>query len=434
MMSTRDPIELLTQLRPEAPEADPLVRADARDRLADASVRPTRHGRRRLVAAAALGAIAVVAIAVIAFSPWAHTQTAEAAVDDLVKTAATQPTVKIGPHDWIVTRYSTLRSWTQNLTQEKLDRMSANTADAAEAASGSSLHFGRSSVSKAEQAKIDRMNQRRIERIRAGVKISDLPATHITYTNEAPWTSARNAEGLGGGGGGNNEIRYGSPEEKAAGNILRRAGIGGIHSDPVDLGGFEISELPLRAVGDESDVEKLGDYPERMKAQLTKWKVPPGSDAKAGTPNDLFVKAAGVVVSPYATPHQRAAAIRLVAGLPGVELARSARDSKGREGVGMTLPIRGGRMQLVFDTDDARLLGMQTEVDDPKAFIGKAWAGSGHGRVRLLPMFDSATIGVSYEPIEVRDGPPCSKNFCVGAGADIPQTLRDRARGRAGSR
>lgn len=432
MNPTTDPILLLRELRSDVPP--PTAAAESRAR--NAMLAPGRARRPGLVAVAAAALAALAAVVVVAVSPWTHTQSAEAAVDQLVKTAAAQPTVKIGPHDWIITKYTVLRSWTQDLTQAKLDAITANLLAAANVPETSHVfHADGSPETKKERAATDRANQKRIARIRKGVKISELPTTHIEYTNEAPWVSARSASGGGGGGGGSNVIHYGSPEQKAAAKILKRAEIGGLASDPGDMGGSEVADLPLRGVSDEADVEKLSPDATTMRRQLAGWKGPLGLDEKAGSPRDLFIKSAGVVLSPYATPGQRAAAIRLTATLPGVQLAREAQDSKGRKGVGMSLPAPGGTMQLVFDTDSSQLLGVQTKVDDPVKFIGNSYVGFGKDRVRLIPRFDTATIGVSYEPVTVkRDGPPCSRSFCIGGGGPWAEKSMKRMRPGSASR
>lgn len=430
MSTTSDPILLLRDLRgePRPPGSD--TQRSARDAMF--TKHRTTH-RRSLIAA--IACLLLAAGVVVMLAPWAHTQSAAAAVDELASTAAAQPTVKIGPRDWIVTNYTTVRSWTTDYTQEKLDLFSSNAVATSEAANGSGhfLRAGGGSISRAKQRAADRMNQRRIARVRAGVKIEQLPVTHVTARNESTYTSARDARGFGGGGGGNNTILYDTPEQKAAGKVLQRAGIGGLHADPVDMGGFEIADLPTRAVGDESEVERLSSDPSALRTQLADWKALPELDVSAGAPQDLFVKGAGVVLSPYATPARRAATIRMIAALPGVSIDQSASDPKGRAGVGMTLPMRGGTMQLVFDTDDSRLFGVQMKIDDPVEFVGEQYAGAGRDRVDVLPRFDSATIGVSYAPVEVkRDGPPCTPTFCT-TGPHPSRSLLKRMREAAGT-
>lgn len=375
--------------------------------------------------------VLALGVVVATSAPWSHPQSAAAAADALANTAAEQKTLTIGPDDWITTRFTTKRSWTQNLTQAKLDRLSVQAA-AETAAANSSGHYERAGgepISAAEQAQIDRINARRIARLRAGVRIGSLPTTKITAWNISSYESTRAANGYGGGGGGNNAVEYGSAAEKQAGKILQRAGIGGLHADPVDYGGSEIADLPTRTVSDEADVEKLAATPTKMRAELATWKQS-GSrlgDAKQGSPLDIFLKATGVVGSPYASSAQRAAAIRLIAELPGVTLSTDARDARGRAGLGMAIKIEGGTMQIVFDRSDSRLLGMQVTITDPEAFVGDSYAGSGKDRVRVIPPFDSATIGVSYEPVSVsHDGPPCGPTMCMARPGESLQSFQER--------
>lgn len=434
MTSTADPIQVLRELRGEVAEPSFETQLIAREAMFAART----PGRGRLVAAVAICLLAIVGVIAV-MSPWAHTQSAEAAVDDLAQTAAAQPTLKIGPRDWIITRYTTLRSWTQDLTQEKLDQLSARSAAVMEAAN-SSGHYMRangSPISKSEQAKIDRANQRHADRVRAGVKLSDLPTTHVTAWVEAPYQEAHSASGIGGGGGGSNDVHYESADQKAAAAILQRAGIGGRNADPTDFGGSEIASLPARAVGNQNDVEGLSKDLGQMRAQLTKWPATGGlgEDIEAGSALDLFAKTSGVVSSPYATPEQRAAAIRLVASLPGVTIDQHAKDAKGRAGIGMSMDIPGGTMELIFDQSDSQLLGMLVKIADPKAFVGKSYAGSGKNRVDVIPPFDSATIAVSYQkPTVSRGGPPCTPTFCVGGRAEMSPSFLKRMRERAHAR
>lgn len=420
-----DPIARLDELRTAVTVPSSEAEARARDAM---FARRRRARRGPVLAIAAASVVAAVAI-VAAVAPWGGAETAAAAIDELAYTAAAQTPAKIGPHDWIVTKYTTERAWTQNLTQEKLDSMSARAA-AVMSAANSDGHFLRSTpVSSSAQNIADRANERRLKRVRAGVKLSDLPATHITARNTASYVNARTASGIGGGGGGNNVITYDSPEQKAAGNILQLAGIGGNRADPVDFGGAEIAQLPLLAVSNEFDVEKLSADLTKARSELAKWKTPPGIDSPAGSPSALFAKASGLVISPYATPEQRATVIRLVATLPGVKLEREARDAKGREGVGMEMAIRGGKMQLVFDTDSSQLLGMLVTIEDPAKFVGDSYAGSGKSRVKVVPPFDSATIAVSFDPWTISHGsPPCTPSFCMNPSPEQSDHLKHPAR------
>lgn len=411
MNNSFDPIAELRGVREHVPAATAEMEARAR-RAMFAPPLP----RRRRVTWATAGVFAVLALGiVVSTTPWAQTQSAAAAVDQLAEVAADQPPLMLGKNDWLITKYSTRTSWTQNFTQEKLDALSANAAAVMAAANGDG-HYSR--VDDAEQKKIDGMNARRLARVRAGVKIEDLPATHIDAWNEAPYESALNSNGVGGGGGGSNQVHYGSPEQKRASVILQRAGIGGLLANPTDQGAFEAAALPMSGAAHSKEIAGLSDDPVRMRAQLAGWKQRGAVDAEPGSALDAFAKAAGVVGSPYALPDQRAAAIRMIGSLPGVVVEQSARDAKGREGIGMALPIPGGTMQFVFDESSSRLLGTVIRVDDPTAFQGESYAGSGKDRVNVIPLYDSAEIRVSFEPTEVkRDGPPCTPQLCIGGKA-----------------
>ncbi|MFT4050160.1 MAG: hypothetical protein QM648_10045 [Solirubrobacterales bacterium] len=418
MNTTTDPILLLRELR--AAVAEPTREAELRARDAMFASRSGGRSRTRMVAAFAVCLLALVP-AVVVLSPWTHTQSAQAAVDQLAETAADQPTMKLGPRDWIVSHYTARYSWIQDLTQERLDTLTARALAVAEMPGNDGHYLRRNSdnkpISDAEADAINRKQQRRIDRIRDGVKLDELPATHIEAWNESPYTQVRSTTGIGGGGGGNNTIHYGSPQQAAAGKILQRAGIGGVNANPTDFGGMEISSLPAQAIGDESSVEGLSTEPDRMRDQLAKSGAIVGLSErpKAGSTLDIFGKTAGVVFSPYASPQQRAAAIRLAASLPGVEIDQHARDSAQREGIGMALAIPGGSMQFVFNEADSRLLGMVVQIDDVKTFVGDSYAiGKDHKKIPVLPPYDSATVAVSYDALTIsRGAPPCKPTFCM---------------------
>lgn len=440
---TEDPINLLRGFRADV--ALPSATSAAAAREAMLAGRPRRPKRPLIAVAASVLALVVVAATTI---PWSSPQSAAAAVDALAQTARAQKAVVLKPDDWITTRYTTKRSWTQELTQEKLDRLTARAVAATAAANASGHYMGADGrpLPAAELAKISRANQRTLDRIRAGVRLADLPTTHVTAWNISSYTSSRNARGLGGGGGGgSNTVEYGSPEQKRSGLILQRARIGGRAADPTDFGGFEIADLPNQVIADEADVARLSAVPAAMRAELTSWKQAAALPGKVrrGSTLDLFTKGTGVVGSPYAAPAQRAAAIRMIAMLPGVTIEREAEDATGRDGLGMSIAIDGGEMQIVFDEGDSRLLGMQVKIDDPEGFVGDSYAGSGKHRVAVVPPFDSATLAVSYRAAEIsRGGPPCTPESCLVMPGEslqrsqerVNEAVKSRLKAAAGSR
>lgn len=434
MNTATDPILQLRELDADQSPPDPQAQARARAAMFAARRRPPVR-QTVAVAAVAVTLLAVVLTATLLDNQ----QSAQAAVGDLARTAAAQEPVLIGRGDWITTRYVTKRSWTQDLTQQKVDRLSARTA-ATMAAANASGHYMRANgkpLPAEELAKIARVNARRQATIRAGLKIDSLPTTHVVAWNTSAYTSTRDANGYGGGGGGNNSIDYQSPEQAQAGKILQRAGIGGRAADPVDFGGSEIADLPTRAVSDESDVASLSTSAVPMHDQLAAWKQSGGlpGDVKKGSPLDIFVKATGVVGSPSATPAQRAAAIQTIVALPGVSVDTAARDARGRTGLGMSIEIAGGTMQIAFDREDSRLLGMQVKITNPATFSGDSYAGSGKDRVRVIPPFDSATIAVSYDPVKITHGdPPCTPESCMAKPNETLESMQRRMKAAARSR
>jgi hypothetical protein len=111
----------------------------------------------------------------------------------------------------------------------------------------------------------------------------------------------------------------------------------------------------------------------------------------------------------------------VAAELPGVAIDSDAKDSRGRAGLGLTLGIRGGTQQVVFDQGDSRVLGMNIVITDPTKFQGRVtYAGAPRG-FRVMPRYDTGSIQVSYDPTIVTRGEPvCHASFCEKAIHEIP--------------
>lgn len=72
--------------------------------------------------------------------------------------------------------------------------------------------------------------------------------------------------------------------------------------------------------------------------------------------------------SPYLTPQLIAALYRAIEYVPGVELVGPGQDLLGRPGivVGRTEPVRGSRLEIIFDPDTGRMLGQRETVTEPR--------------------------------------------------------------------
>jgi hypothetical protein len=265
---------------------------------------------------------------------------------------------------------------------------------------------------------IARVQARADARVRAGVRIEDLPTRNLEATITTRQVAYRDRAGAGGAGGlrhgSDGRPKYGSKAQARAAAILQRAQIGGTHANPTMWGGFELSAGPTFDAPRPAIVKSLSSDQTELRRQLER--LEPTGLASPGTKpaedTEVFTAVAAIVGSPYAPPKVRAAAIRLAAGLPGVTAA-PATDERGRAGLGLTQPLPGGSKRLIFEETDARLLGVDVQISDPSKFGGPHWAGAGKSRIRIIPVLDSGSVSTSYDPwIVTRGTPLCRATFC----------------------
>jgi hypothetical protein len=437
-MSGIDPVEQLKAQRPEAPPVDPVVSASARERmLAGSGGRGPRVRARR---GAVIGGIAVALgcalVLAVALRPGNGANDAmAAAVERLANVAEHQRQIEAnGRKQWLVSYFQTRSTWTQNLTQARLDELTANQVAMIKLRDAG--YMGRVIYSK----KLSRAEVRRQKRsiaklqartdapVKAGVKISELPATTIVSSSMLHQAYYFDVLGRGGGAGGglpnqpeDNRPKYGSPAQARAASILQKAGIGGNRANPSFMMGMMSAVEPASNQPKPAIVKSLSSDPESLRKQLVRLNLTGTQGVSDGAkPIALFKRAATVVSSPYTPPPVRAAAIRLIADLPGVT-ASPATDERGRPGLGLTKAVPGGTRQLVFDQNDARLLGMNIRITDPVKFEGRSYAGGGKHRVKVLPLYDAGVIAVSYDPFIVSSRKPeCHSSFCPRNVKPIP--------------
>lgn len=441
-MNAIDPIELIAQLRQaEPPPLDSAARDALRQRALGGSrpqrpPRPARHSRRAVraaIAGALVLALSVAVVFAVASRPGGNSQEAmAAAVVRLADVAEHQrPLGAKLRKQWVVSFADTRTSWTQHLTQARLDQLTANATAIINLRN--SGHMGRAVYDKrlskrelARQKRLQAQAQARADApVLAGVKIDELPARDVTIVALSRNVAYRNWRGSGGAGGvapqemparmHGGRPQYGSPAQARAARILQRAGIGGANANPTMFGGYESALAPTFDAPQPQRVKSLSSDPARLRLQLTELehrRVGPFTDTESPA-QMIFAAAAAVVSSPYARPAVRAAAIRLIAGLPGVTAAHAS-DERGRAGLGLSMAVDGGTRQMVFDQSDSRLLGINQSVTDPAGFLGHSYAGGGRHRVKLIAPFDSATIDVSFDPwIVTRGRPICRASFCA---------------------
>lgn len=111
-----------------------------------------------------------------------------------------------------------------------------------------------------------------------------------------------------------------------------------------------------------------------LKAELSK-RYPAGSSVSRA--DWLLRTGSRLVQSVPATPGTRAAAYRMLATLPGVNVIDNVRDPAGRVGVALHLPPSGAdRIQLVIDRQSGDLLAVQHVAPMPGLPPGVPWAAS----------------------------------------------------------
>jgi hypothetical protein len=428
-MSGIDPIEQLKAQRPEAPVVDPAARSAAREQMFGGGGRGPRVRARR---GAVIGGIAVALGCAIVFAvalrPGEGSNDAmAAAVARLANVAEHQRQIEAnGRRQWLVSYFQTRTNWTQEVTQAKLDALTANQVAMIKLRDAGYLgHITYSKkLSPAEirrdKRSLAKMQARSDAPVIAGVKISDLPATTIAVSATLHQAYYFDVLGRTGGAGGglpdhpeDGRPTYGSPAQKRAAKILEKAGIGGNRANPGFAMGMISAVEPASNQPKPAIVKSLSSDPESLRKQLVRLNLAGAQgDSDGAKPIALFKRAATVVSSPYTPPSVRAAAIRLIADLPGVTAA-PATDERGRAGLGLTKTVPGGERKLVFDQKDSRLLGQNIRITNPAIFEGRSYAGGGKHRIKVLPLYDAGEIAVSYDPFIVSSREPrCHAMFC----------------------
>ncbi|MFE5591183.1 CU044_5270 family protein [Streptomyces sp. NPDC056549] len=96
-----------------------------------------------------------------------------------------------------------------------------------------------------------------------------------------------------------------------------------------------------------------------------------GSDSTKGPDQEAFATIGDLLRNGVTPPATAAALYRAAALIPGVDAAAEAVDAAGRRGAAVVRVHDGERMEWIFDTSTARLLGERTVLLEDKAW-GKA--------------------------------------------------------------
>jgi hypothetical protein len=431
-MTPRDPITMVREIRADIPEGSAEARALARAGsigVAEAAQSRRRSNRRYLALIALATVLTCLVAAGLAMLPRGSSGNAEAAaLARLTNVAENQRQLNAkGRNLYVLSRFTTTSTWTLAIKQSRLDELTRNAVAMIDARTAHPsyrrVYPAGHRPSRAQRRRSARLlaqaQKRSDDRVRRGVKASDLGVSKLTISQRLPIVSWQNDRGEGAAGGSSGgSTSYGSPAEKRAAGILGRAQLAGLGANPIDFNGFEYAWQPISFSLRGAQLKALSDDPATLRRQLAQnpsRRIREDDQYQPGSPRAVFIAATTVLSSPYAAPRVRAAALKVAASLPGVEVTIGAHDARGRVGVGLTQEIRGGRQQLVFDQNDSRVLGMNLTVTNPLAFQGRVTVDGARG-LRVLPRYDSGSIRISYDrPIVTRGEPVCHASFCARA-------------------
>ncbi|MGW7753529.1 CU044_5270 family protein [Streptomyces violaceusniger] len=145
--------------------------------------------------------------------------------------------------------------------------------------------------------------------------------------------------------------------------------------------GDRIAALGARNVTYEDLRELPGDSAKLKKVLSDLYREDSGSEVRGRT-EWMWRQAAGLIGLPVKA-EVRAAAYRVIAGLPGIRALGEVTDPLGREGVGFALPASDrpgygtGRSELIVDPATGALLSEQEVLTEPDAKAAKAGLTSG---------------------------------------------------------
>ncbi|MGA6159654.1 CU044_5270 family protein [Stenotrophomonas sp. NPDC087984] len=145
--------------------------------------------------------------------------------------------------------------------------------------------------------------------------------------------------------------------------------------------GDRIAALGARNVTYE-DLRKLPGDSAKLKQVLADLYREDGGSEVRGRTEWMWRQAAGLIGLPVKA-EVRAAAYRVIAGLPGIRALGEVTDPLGREGVGFALPASDrpgygtGRSELIVDPSTGALLSEQEVLTEPDAKAAKAGLTSG---------------------------------------------------------
>lgn len=243
------------------------------------------------------------------------------------------------------------------------------------------------------------------------IGVDDLPAKTVSVSRRsesAVWIDGN----YDGGSGELPEVSttYASATQRATAMKLRLVGIGNAFAElsrltvDSEIGRFDRFTWPS------DEIRELPADPAAL-AQALRSKPLPYPLVRDGRSvvddEELFHVAVGLLRSPFASPELRAATVRMVGAIAGVEVRDEVKDVRLRRGFGVTLATAVPRPEVVIDRNDSHVLGVNYAIDRPAELKDKELTELKHA--------DKARIGTAFEPAVVIEGAPvCSERSATG--------------------
>lgn len=361
-------------------------------------------GPRRLAIPAAVLSAALV-VAALALQIGGTPEATAVAIEDIAKLAARQSgqVESLAPGQFLLSRHTTVASITTTYDQRVLDALMARAATAREDSQPDRQFFVGTSPRRIERL---RELESRRRREAARIDAAELPTRTVTVRYSSEYASWVDEAHRGGGGelpGG--DIAYDSARQRRAASRLREAGI-------ID-GLAELNQVTVASeIGrfdnftwSSAEIRAMPTEPRALEREL-KSKPLPRPLVRVSRPvhddEELFHVAIGILRSPFASPDLRAATVRMIGAIPGVETADRAEDARARAGFGVTLTTVPTRPQLVVDREDASVLGVNYRIDEPSKLKTEG--------LRVLPFADGARVSTSFVPALVVEGEPVCRD------------------------
>lgn len=403
--------DIVRGLRADVPAPDGDEVAAAKRKFLDDGVRrgggrfaasAGRPLRRRRLGLAFIVTVAAAFLAMMLPGTGTHVATADA-IERIAVIAERQErrVTALGEGQFILTRYDTRGYVETSYTRKTLGELLPGSATGGDADEPRRSYFPGTSQQRVEE--IARAEEDR----RAAVRAADpdrLPAKTVHATRRSQTALWIDGEHHGGGGRlPGTERSYGSADERRTVRLLRRAGV---EDGLSELMRVSVSSEAMRFADFTWPGKELGTLPENPRALQRALRIKRlpvslvGGGRAATDTRELFFVAVGLLRSPLASPQLRAATVRMLGDLHGVDSVSRSRDVLSRPGIGIRLSGQAMIPEIVVDRADSRVLGVNFSIGRRSELRRRG--------LRFLPHATTARAGVAYQPaIVVRGAPVC---------------------------